>query len=139
MQLFKSRVGHISSARFLKGGSCLKDKFLTRKAARTMLEKFRGKEEGILVYLPSNKRFLTICFGNGCNDVESGCDSYLYLNSYVFDGYEFVDDDGGMLDYNEDKAQYGKEIRNTVFDAISFMFGTGTQDTIPDFVPLCLY
>lgn len=115
-------------------------KFFSKKQCRQALEQFAGKKnDGVLIFFPSIGKFLSVAFGDGSNaDVlEEGSTGYLYLNSYIYDGIAYQDDDGGILEFDEEKSrEYGSEIVNAVFDAANYLFGTGTADMIPAFVPI---
>jgi hypothetical protein len=113
-------------------------KLLSRKAAEAKLKTFAGPHEGILIYVPECGKFLSVFLGNGSNDdtLPDDTDAYLYLNSYSHDGIDFRDEDGGMMPYSESKAKYGRDVSKAVFDAVNFMYGTGTADLIPDIVPI---
>lgn len=116
------------------------NKFISKKAALAKLSGFAGEHDQILLFIPDWQYFLSVSFGDGSNSdtLSDDCDSYLYLNAFEYDGYEFIDKDGGIMAYSEARKHYDAEIANAVFDAIGYMSGNGTQDTIPDFVPITI-
>jgi len=78
-----------------------------------------------LVYLKKQDLFASIAIGDGTNDdsLEEGCDSYLYIDTFKFDG-EFIQKDGGQLDYNSDTNEYysnEKITEKAIQDALVFI------------------
>ena len=118
-------------------------KFFSRKKAKEALKAFSGKKkDGIMVFFPTIEKYLSVAFGDGTNDdtLEKGSVGYLYLNSYTYDGICYNEDDGGILEFNAEKAaEYDGDVCNAVFDAAEFLFGSGTSDVIPSFVPIQIF
>jgi len=84
----------------------------------------------VLIYIPEVDRFMSISLGDGTNSLNlcEGCDSYLYINAFVFDlSYqEFSLVDGGQLDFNSEEFKYfiDDKIQTDAIDAaVEFIYG----------------
>lgn len=70
------------------------------------LEKFREEVDGdiyggLLIYMPNEKKFAKISYGDGSNlldeDITEGCDDYIYIEIDEFNGSWNEDIDGAQL------------------------------------------
>lgn len=113
---------------------------LTREQAKEKLKGFEttgnfNDDNGVLLYIPSQKEFCAISFGDGTNydSLEDDCDDYIYIETYVFNGSEELESgsDGGQLDFNTEESGYNGDITNAVYDALELIYGT-----VVDFIPL---
>lgn len=108
-----------------------------RKQVLEKLKPFANNElDGIMLYLPFYDTYFSVAFGNGTNiDVlEEGCNDYLYIVLYEYNGVDFEETDGGQLDFNTEEEQYDEDITKAVYDALRFFY-----DETLDFIPLHLF
>lgn len=91
---------------------------------REMFEDDKEKQ-GILIYIPEVKQYLSISFGDGTNgnNLCEGCNDYIYISQFEFDNGSFEEVDGGQLDFNTEVAGYNNNICNTIYDVLDFIYG----------------
>lgn len=114
---------------------------ITRELAEDKLVGFKNyyKEEseqnGIMLFIPEEKQFLSVAIGTGDNlldeDIEAGYDSYIYLQTFMYDDPNMEEEDGGDMLYKSSEKTYDEDITTAVCDAIEFIYGE-----LIDFVPL---
>ena len=82
----------------------------------------------MMVYIPEMKIFLKAVEGDGSNllpeDEEEGLVDYVYIETYVWDGDELIEDDGGMLmltEYFCDKYTDDND-KEMINDVMEYMF-----------------
>lgn len=80
-----------------------------------------------MIYIPDLKVFMRVSEGTGDNlldeDRELGYVDYVNIDTYVWNGDELVEDDGGLMllkEYFTDKYATEQEY---IRDAMEFMFG----------------
>lgn len=113
----------------------------TRELLNAKLDDFKNyhKEEnkmnGILLYIPEEKQFLSLAIGTGDNllreDREQGYDSYIYIQTFTYDDPDMEETDGGEMMYRISEQTYDDDITTAVCDAVEFIYGN-----LIDFVPL---
>lgn len=96
-------------------------------------------EKGVLLYLSEYDHFVSAFFGDGCNldpdDMENGYNDYINLNTYKYDPVEFIEDDGGMLMFNNEKGaatyqDYYDSLEHFINDSLAFIgFRPGTYES----------
>lgn len=94
-------------------------------------EKFTG--DGIILFSPNTKRFYRIGFGSGsCDDLEEGCDDYMYLqiDEYDEDGYYQTDIDGGQMDINTEDYSGFINDEKLIRDCLEFLDCDDIDDLI---------
>ena len=88
---------------------------------------------GILIYLPEYLEFVSVQFGDGTNldSLSEENDDYLMYDIFEFDGIDFVKGDGGMIEFNSEKSEYGYDIINTVVDVLFYHY-----EVFPKIIPI---
>ena len=93
---------------------------------------FQNEYGGILLWIPSKNEFLSASFGDGSN-TDDNYDDYIFITTYEFKD-NFIEKDGGQLDFNNNTSNYNYDITKAVCDVLEFMYGN-----IYDFIPLQTY
>ncbi len=65
-------------------------------------------KKGVLLYLPNAEIFVFAKFGDGDNlleeDMRDGYNDYIYVVTYKFNQTEFIEEDGGLVMFNNEKG-----------------------------------
>lgn len=98
-------------------------------------------EKGVLLLIRADKPlFIRAVFGTGDNllreDIEAGYNDYIYIESYSFDGDEFVEDDGGQFLFNNEKADYYDNLEHFCKTAVEEICIEGTEYEILQMIQL---
>jgi len=114
---------------------------ITREVVEEKLKDFCEREEclGILLFLPEQKKFISMEFSYGDNllseDRSEGYDGYINYVYHEWDEGEFNSElDGGEYLYNSTEKNYGDNIANAVYDVLECEF-----TEVPEFIPLQTY
>lgn len=82
----------------------------------------------MMVYIPERGEFLMACEGTGDNllqeDIDEGYVDYIYIETYIWDGNEFIEYDGGQQLLSElYQNKYKDDDETMIRDAMEFMYG----------------
>lgn len=89
----------------------MRENYKKRKEYKEILQGYSLVDNygGILVYMPEYLEFVSVQFGDGTNldSLSEENDDYLIYDIFEFDGIDFVKGDGGMIEFNSEKSEYG--------------------------------
>lgn len=89
---------------------------------------------GIMLWIPEYQQYLAISNGDGTNSdvLEECCNDYVYYAQYEYSCAEFVEVDGGQLDYNTSEINYN----DNLIEAIPEILNMAYDDAETQFVLL---
>lgn len=81
---------------------------------------------GLILFNPRTSTFYHITFGDGTSSdtLDTGNDTYMYLDTFIYNEYgDYLDGDGGQMEFNREESGYTGYINDQTLieDCLDFM------------------